>query len=147
MRVARRAVALCLTCALGACGRGNDRLAAGPIEVSDAWVRATNVTASGAMYGAFVNHADTTVQLLGVSTADARFAAVHETMEMSGMSHMQHLDSVAIAPRTTLTLKPGAMHVMLTDLLRPVSAGDTVTLTFRLGGGATSVVKAVVREP
>ncbi len=152
MRPARHTLSLCVLGALtafslSACARGYDRVKDGPLEIKDAWVRVTNVTASAAMYGTFQNHDDATVNILSVSTAAARSAELHETMEMSGMSHMQHLDSLPVAPKGTLTFKPGGIHVMLTDLGRPMATGDTVVLTFQLGGGGSTIVKAVVREP
>jgi copper(I)-binding protein len=38
-------------------------------------------------------------------------------------------DGLAIAPRSTVQLKPGGTHIMLTGLRQRLSAGDTIALT------------------
>ncbi len=137
---------LILAVALSACAKSNDTDGQRPLEVKDAWVRATNVTASAAMYLTLENHDSTTVQILGVGSSDARVAELHESSDSSGVSRMQHLDSLAIAPRATLTMQPGGVHIMLIDLARSVVKGDTVMMTLHLGDGRTTRVKAVARD-
>jgi copper(I)-binding protein len=50
----------------------------------------------------------------------------------NGVSKMRMLDGVKLTPDATVTLKPGGMHIMLTDLKAPLRVGATfpLTLTF-----------------
>ncbi len=45
----------------------------------------------------------------------------------------------------SLTLAPGGAHLLLKDLERPLKAGDTVDLTFKVDGGVPLKVTAAVR--
>jgi len=46
----------------------------------------------------------------------------------------------------TLTLEPGAAHIMLVGVARPLRAGDTLTISLRLQSGATIETKVEVRQ-
>ena len=55
----------------------------------------------------------------------------------NGVATMQHLsDGIEIAAGATVTLEPGAMHVMFMGLKQPLVAGETrrVTLMFEKAG-------------
>lgn len=121
----------------------------GPLRVKDAWVRATNVTGPGAMYLTLENTDTAAVTILGAATPLAGAAEFHETTEMQGMegmSHMNKLDSIPVARGATLAMKPGGLHIMLIDLKKSLTLGDTVPLVIRLSDGRTTSVKAIARE-
>ena len=86
-------VGIVLAATLASCASGYDAKADGPVYVADAWVRPTNVTATGAMYLTLENKEAATVVIVGAATPFARAAEFHESMEMQGMSHMNKLDS------------------------------------------------------
>jgi hypothetical protein len=119
----------------------------GPLRVRDAWVRASNVTRSGALYLTLDNQDTVAVRVVNVDTPLAREASLHETMNMQGMTHMAARAELSIPRGATVTLTPGGMHVMLVDIMRPLAAGDTVPLTLRLRDGRTTPVSAIVRVP
>jgi copper(I)-binding protein len=59
---------------------------------------------------------------------------------------MRRLESLEIPAGQTLRLEPGALHIMLLDLVRPLKAGAQypLTLNFRDAGAVT--VQVQVRE-
>jgi copper(I)-binding protein len=65
---------------------------------------------------------------------------------MSGMMEMREVDQIDVPADTTVELEPGGLHVMLLDVQRELTPGETidVTLTFELAGEMT--VQAEVRE-
>jgi len=102
------------------------------IEVEQPWARATpGAGRSGAVYLTLTDHgaADT---LTGASTPVAGMAMIHESIVEGGVAKMRMLDGVKLAPDAPVTLKPGGMHIMLTDLHAPLRVGGTfpLTLTF-----------------
>lgn len=131
---------------LAACSGGYDLKKDGPLHVKDAWVRATNVTSTAAMYLTLENRDTAAVVILGAGTRLARAAEFHETMEMQGTSHMNKLDSLPIARGATLTMKPGGIHLMLIDLNASLAAGDSVALVIHLADGRTTSVNAIARD-
>lgn len=118
----------------------------GPLRVTDAWVRAANVTGTGAMYVTLENTDTAAVTILGAGSQFAAAAEFHETTDMQGMSHMTKLDSVPIARGATLTMKPGGLHIMLIDVKTSMAPGDTIPLVLHLGDGRTTTIKAIARE-
>ena len=129
-----------------ACSGGYDMKHDGPLQMKDAWVRATNVTGTAAMYLTLENRDTATVIIVGAETQLARAAEFHETMEMRGTSHMNKLDSLPIARGATLTMKPGGIHIMLIDLHASLAAGDSVALLVHLADGRTTSVNAIARD-
>ena len=79
------------------------------------------------------------------AVASPQFAAVemHETVFNDGVSRMRKLDSIAIAPRATVTFAPGAKHLML---MQPIGDTDVVTLQFFAGDAPLITVSTGVGE-
>ena len=115
--------------------------------VTAAWARAADSGATGGAYLTIVNHDSVTVDLVGVATALAASAEVHESMQHDGMSHMMPRASVAIGARDSLVMAPGGLHVMLNQLTRTLTAGDSVPLTVRFSNGDSVLVRVPVRAP
>jgi periplasmic copper chaperone A len=118
------------------------------VTVSDAWIRGT--VAGQKSTGAFMqlkSSADTA--LVGVASAVAKSAELHETKSDGGMMRMRPMDALELPAGKLVELKPGGYHVMLLDLSETLRTGSTVplTLTFqgRDGSRTTVSVPAEVR--
>ena len=99
------------------------------VDVRDAWVRFAVTGQSGT--GAFMTlTAPSGARLVGVSTPVAGLAEVHE-MKMEGdvMRMRAVAGGLELPPRQAVELKPGGYHLMLTELKKPLVAGETVPLT------------------
>jgi len=70
---------------------------------------------------------------------------VHDSSVVNGQSTMRPHGQMSLAPGQSLSLSPGGMHVMLTDLVRPLSPGEHVALLLDLGGGTVQTITATVR--
>ena len=110
----------------------------GPIKIADPWSRATPRGASvGAGYMTITNTGTTPDRLVGGSANVAATFEVHEmTMENNVMRMRSLTGGLDIKPGETVELKPGALHVMLVGLKKPLAAGDRVsaTLVFEKAG-------------
>jgi len=115
----------------------------GRVEVKDAWARATP---SGAVNGA----AYLTVQsasadrLTGVSTPVAGKAELHETTMAGGIMKMREVPGIDLPPGQAVTLKPGAVHIMLLGLKQPLKAGGTFPLTLDFAKAGQQQVSVAV---
>jgi copper(I)-binding protein len=114
--------------------------------VASAWARPADSGATSGAYLTIINADSSAVELVGASSPSALAAEVHETMTHEGMSHMMARTAVAIAPRDSLVMKPGGLHVMLLQLTRRLAVGDTIAMTLRFSAGDTVVVNVPVRE-
>ena len=117
------------------------------------------VTASNAWARGMVPGQKSTAAYLTLrSTEDAKLVSVsspagkaqlHASMIMSGVAHMEGLDALRLPAGKAVELRPGAEHVMLMDMPRPLHPGDSVPLVLTIvdakGKRSTLGVKAVVR--
>ena len=135
------------------------------VTVSKQWARTSPMAATmGAVYMDLVSVVDDTLTGAKVDASVAKVAEVHETvmvgddmssdttmamddhnsddmssdttMAMAGEMKMQKVDAVEVKAGETLSLKPGGYHVMLMELVAPLTVGNTiqVTLTFEKAG-------------
>ena len=83
--------------------------------------------------------------LVSVSVDGAGRAEMHESKSAGGVSSMDEVNSVAIAPGTTVAFKPGGYHVMLFDVDKALKPGMTRELTATFDNGDKTTVLAKVR--
>ena len=115
----------------------------GAVEVTAAWARATPGGAeNGAAYLTMTS--PTADRLTGVSTPLARAAELHAMKLAGGIMTMSPLAAIDLPPGRPVTLKPGAMHVMLVGLKQPLQAGQSVPLILHFEKAGTREVIATV---
>jgi copper(I)-binding protein len=114
-----------------------------PVEVRDAWARATPGKAeTGAAYLTILS--PTADRLTSVSTPVAKQAELH-TMTMEGsVMKMRPLAGVDLPAGQPVALKPGATHIMLMGLTRPLTAGQSFPLTLHFDKAGTQQVEVAV---
>jgi len=102
------------------------------LHIDHPFARATPPGArSGGVFLSVENRGSQTDRLLTVSTPAAGTAELHQMMLDAGMMHMRAVAGLDVKPGGRLVLQPGGYHVMLTDLKRPLHAGDHFPLTLR----------------
>lgn len=139
------------TILLGALAAGLSLLALAQtdVTVTEPWVRGTvaGQKATGAFMG-LKSSAD--ARLVGASSPAAKIVEVHEMAMADGVMRMRAVEGVALPAGKAVELKPGGYHVMLIDLVKPLSPGEQVPITLTVMGadGKKSVVevRALVRE-
>ncbi len=115
------------------------------VTVKDAWVRTTVPGQKGT--GAFMSlTAKSDLRLVGVLSAVAGVAEVHE-MKMNGeVMQMRAVSGVDLPAGKAVALQPGGFHVMLLDLKTALPKNATVPLTllFKDAKGVESKVELTV---
>jgi len=110
----------------------------GPLVIGQPWTRATPKSAPVAGgYLKITNNGTAPDRLIGRSADVAKRFEIHEMKMDGGVMKMRELkDVVAIPPGATVELKPGAYHIMMMNLSRPLAKGDKVkgSLTFEKAG-------------
>jgi copper(I)-binding protein len=132
MRVIAFLLALLLSASAFASGEG---VRAGDIVILAAWGRPSIGGSPGSLYLTLRNEGSTADRLVAVSTA-AGTAMLHESYIEDGVAKMRMLDSVDLPPGATVTLAPGHIHIMVSNLAAPMREGDLVPvdLTFEKAG-------------
>jgi copper(I)-binding protein len=99
----------------------------------DAWARETVADQSGtAAYATIANRGSGDDRLLSVSAVPPSAASLHETSTQGGISSMRPLENgLEIPAGSSVELKPGGAHVMISGLTGPLQEGDGLKLTLR----------------
>ena len=114
------------------------------VSVGDPWARATVPgQATSAAYFTIYNSGGAD-RLISVSAAGAD-ASLHSTSMTGGVMRMRALQSLDIPADSTVALDPGGTHVMLRNLKRPLSPGDTIRLRLKFEQSGVRAVDAAVR--
>jgi len=99
------------------------------VEISQAWARATISTAR--VGGVFLTMTATggPDRVVSVSSPVAERVELHETIRDGDVMKMREVLHLSIQPGQPMVLKPGAHHIMLIGLKRPLNRGETFPLT------------------
>jgi copper(I)-binding protein len=117
------------------------------ISASDAWVRwlPSNLPEGG--YVTLRNTGARPQTLTGATSPDFGEVSLHHTIQSDGVSQMQPVSQVEIAPGGVLSLAAGGYHLMLEQPKRPLKPGDQVSITFHFAGGSSTTARFEVRAP
>lgn len=103
------------------------------VTVKDAWVRATVPQQKAT--GAFMQLQSTkNTKLVSASSPLTPNVEVHEMAMQDNVMKMRQVPAIELPAGKVVELKPGSYHVMLMNLQKPVSVGDTVPLTLNFEG-------------
>jgi len=144
---------------LAACGGGPSI-----ISVRDPWARPAVAAPSGAtptsggaaammggsnsvVYLTVVNTGDGKDTLLGISSDAAAAVQLHRTEITNNVASMREVRSVEIPAHGTVRFDPGSYHLVLANVRRTLTPGDTIDLTLTFKGAGQVRVRAEVREP
>lgn len=114
----------------------------------DAFVRATPPNAkNSAVFLKLTNHGSENAVLIGATSSISKNAELHAIKKEGAKMSMQRLDEVAIKPHATHEFKPGADHIMLIGLLKPLKEGESIDLTLIFKDGSKLSLKNIAAKP
>lgn len=111
-------------------------LAQPSIQIENAYIRELppNV-ATAAVYMTIHNVGQHPMTLNEVRSDVAESVMLHQTSMQNGMMVMEHVMNLELNGRTSITLTPGGLHIMLMGLKRSLRAGDAISLTLHFANG------------
>lgn len=120
---------------------------AGPkISAQDGWARETGQADMAAAYVTIENKGGADL-LTGVRTSIGQ-ASLHETSMDDGIARMRPIhptEGMVVPSNGKLVLAAGGAHVMISDLKRPLKAGDRFSLTLMFDKARPEKVQIAVR--
>jgi periplasmic copper chaperone A len=123
------------------CAWAGDIVVTRAIVVTPPYINAPTIAA----YFTIENHGAAADQLIGISTASAASAMLHETINSDGVMKMTMLETLDIAAGATVQMQPAQLHVMLVGPKAPYKVGDDVAFELRFAtAGKMQVVAKVV---
>jgi len=117
------------------------------VDIRQSWARIADSGATSGAYMEIDNNDTVPITLIGVVTADAGAAEVHETMQQDGMAHMMPRTALRIPAGDVVKLAPGGLHVMLIDVRRALAVGDSVRLRLKFSDSTSVAVTVPVKTP
>ena len=124
-------------------------IGAGPVTISNSWVRATVPGQSVA--GAYMDITATAPAALIAAESPVAMKVEAHTMTLAGgVMKMRPVERIELPARATVSLKPGGYHLMLVDIKRQLKPGERVPITLtvqdRKGVKSTLRIEAEVRS-
>lgn len=143
-----RLISLCLL-ALGALSVTSAVSAADcTLTTSAAWIRLPPTPAMP-MAAGFVRIDNPCAQALSIVGAESLSfgdVSLHESQVVDGVNRMRELDSLPIAAKQSVQLKPGGLHLMLMQPETPLQEGEQPVITLKLKDGRRVPVTFTVRK-
>ena len=101
------------------------------LSVHDAWTRVSPMMdLAGAAYMVIHNNTDADDALIGASSPAAEVVEIHvSSMDEEGMMSMTQVEEVPLPAHADGVLKPGSYHVMLINLVEPLTEGAEVEIS------------------
>lgn len=116
------------------------------VRAEGAWVREAPPSATAlAGYMTIENPSGETLTLVGATSPQFREVQMHEIVTQDGMTRMQQIKQLSVAPKGTLSFKPGSTHLMLIGPKQPLKAGDPVEIVLQWSPKGKTTVKTSVR--
>ncbi|HXK53928.1 MAG TPA: copper chaperone PCu(A)C [Hyphomicrobiales bacterium] len=131
------AAAIAALIAVSAPGLHAEGMKAGPLELSDAWARASSGhEGNGAAYVTIANHGGEADRLIGAKSDIAEKTEIHNNLMEDGIMKMRRVESIDLLPGESARLQPGGYHIMFIGLHKPLEDGASfpLTLVFEKGG-------------
>ncbi len=140
------AATLALALTAGAAAQSTSKI--GPIEVSNAWARASAGRAgAGAAYFEIRNHGGKSDRLVSAKTDVSRMASLHAHIMKDNIMRMVRVDGLEVPAGGRATLRPGGHHVMLMGLAQPLMRGHSFPLSLTFEKAGTVTVEVVIMGP
>lgn len=118
------------------------------IQLRDAHARIMPGAQVGAAYVRITNAGKEPDRLTAVSTPIAGKAEIHSMTDDNGVMKMRPVaDVIEVKPGETVELKPGGLHIMLTDLKSAPKPGESIPLTLIFQKAGAQTVTATVDKP
>lgn len=115
--------------------------------VSDAWIpEAPPVSSVMAGFMTIHNPDATDVKIVGVQSEQFDAVQMHLSIEEKGVAKMLPQKILIVPAKGELQLKQGSYHLMLFSPVKPLQAGDKVTLTLLLADRSQLIVTADVKK-
>ena len=116
------------------------------VAVLDAWARANAPGQTvGAAYMTLISAQDST--MVKVESDIAGTVEIHSMSMDNGVMKMRMLEELPLPAGKAEKLAPGGFHLMLFDLKKPLTAGESVKLTLTFRDNVGKVTQQVMTLP
>ncbi len=126
-----------------------NKVVLGKVTLDNAWARPGSQQGKSAAYLRISNGTASTDTLLSFSSDAAESVELHESIKHDdGTTSMQPAGQQVIPSTEKLQLQPGGMHLMLINLKKDITVGDSlrISLDFARVGTLTATVPVQIQQ-
>jgi hypothetical protein len=120
--------------------------AAGPLSVSDAWIRAMPAGIPSGGYFTLRNNGARDVVLTGAATPACGSLMLHKSENTGGMSSMHHVEEVDVPAGGSVAFAPGGYHLMCMQANSAITPGAKVPVSLTFKDGSKVIASFAVRD-
>jgi copper(I)-binding protein len=137
-------VLVCFLPLLAACQTG--RITSGVLDVQGAWTRPAATGSNGAVYLTIENGTAQDDALLSAQAEIASATELHLSQMEGDKMSMHRQEQVALPAGQVVTFAPGGLHIMLVDLTRDLTNGETFDVKLKFERTGEKTVTVTVKE-
>ncbi|HEY4113027.1 MAG TPA: copper chaperone PCu(A)C [Rhizomicrobium sp.] len=116
------------------------------VTISNAWFRALPAKLPAAGYFDLRNDGKITAHLTGAASPACGMLMLHKSSEKGGMSSMEDVQSIDVAPGATVKFAPGGYHLMCMEPTAAMKPGASVAVTLKFSDGSVATAKFAVKN-
>lgn len=117
----------------------------GELSVRDAWTRPVAQGMTGGVYLTIENGTNRDDRLIDVTSDVSETVEIHQTQIDNNIARMQFFTGLDIPAGDSLTIAPGQYHLMLVNVQRELSVGDSITTVLHFASGTQLPVQVPVQ--
>lgn len=137
-----------LTSATASASAGDAAQTSGNVTLSKSYVKAKDASKNmTAIFGTLANNGDAALHLTSVTSTDPKLSGMLELHVVENGTMKEALEGFTIPAHGSLTMQPGAEHIMIMNNTQDLKVGDeaTITLHFENADDATFTVPILVQ--
>jgi copper transport protein len=117
----------------------------GEFAVRNAWTLPLGMGMTGGVYLTLENGTNQDERLIGAFTDAAESVEIHQTQIEENIARMRPMTALDIPAGESLAIAPGQYHLMLVNLQRDLSVGETIAVTLHFESGIRLTVEVPVQ--
>ncbi|WP_162047758.1 copper chaperone PCu(A)C [Vibrio taketomensis] len=102
--------------------------------------------ATSAVFVEIINQSDNDKAIISASTPVAGKVELHDVIKHGDMMKMRQIEQVLLPANSQTTLKPGSLHIMLFDLTKPLTEGESIEVSVRFDDGTSQTFMAPIKK-
>ncbi|MGR5300415.1 copper chaperone PCu(A)C [Vibrio alfacsensis] len=101
---------------------------------------------TSAVFVTFANRSQEDINIIAAETPAAGKVELHDVIKDGDVMQMRQIERITLKANETTELKPGSLHIMLFDLIKPLNEGDEIEVTVTYDNGQKQSFKAPVKK-
>lgn len=118
----------------------------GGLSIAEYWIR-PSTGVNTAAYLTIENNSDQPDKLVKVECQDSKSTELHDNINDNGVMRMRPVSFIGVDKKSTVSLRPGGLHIMLMGLESSFYDKDKIPLTLHFEKAGPVTIDFLVKQP